>query len=68
MSKKPWDAQNFVARLEAGEFDGSITEAIHALSVEQMREVEQILLDHPLFEHEREGPRMGIPSRNISFS
>jgi hypothetical protein len=55
MSKKPWDAQDFVARLEAGEFDGRITEAIHALSLEQMREVEQILLDHPVFKHEPEG-------------
>jgi len=44
MSEAGWDAEDFVARLDAGEFDGRISEALLELSSEQLREVEWILL------------------------
>jgi hypothetical protein len=48
MSKSGWDAEDFVARLDAGEFDGRISEALLELSSDQLREVEWILLHTPI--------------------
>jgi hypothetical protein len=53
MSKSGWDAEDFVARLDAGEFDGRISEALLELSSEQLREVEWILLHMPTPGHEK---------------
>ena len=39
-----WDAWDFVARLDAGEFDGRLPETLFDLSPAQLREVEWILL------------------------
>lgn len=47
MLEPDWDASDFVARLDAGEFDGGIPEALLALSPVQLREVEWILLHSP---------------------
>jgi hypothetical protein len=47
MSEADGDAEDFVARLDAGEFDGHISEALLELSPEQLREVEWILLHSP---------------------
>jgi len=44
MLEAAWDAKNFVARLDAGEFDGRLPEALLDLSPDQLREVEWVLL------------------------
>ena len=44
MLETTWDARDFVARLDAGEFDGRLAEALIDLSPAQLREVEWILL------------------------
>jgi hypothetical protein len=44
MLKTGWDARDFVARLDAGEFDGRLPEALLELSPAQLQEVEWILL------------------------
>jgi len=47
MLESKWDAEDFVARLDAGEFDGRISAALLELTSEQLREVEWILLHTP---------------------
>lgn len=44
MLETDWDPRDFVARLDAGEFDGRLPEALLHLSRAQLREVEWILL------------------------
>ena len=44
MLKTGWNARDFVARLDAGEFDGRVPEALLDLSPAQLQEVEWILL------------------------
>ena len=53
MSESGWDAEDFVDRLDAGEFDGRISETLLELSSEQLREVEWILLHTPTQRQER---------------
>lgn len=43
MLSENWDAEDFVARLVSGEFNGRISEMIQALSPERLRQAEQIL-------------------------
>jgi hypothetical protein len=47
MSESGWNAEDFVARLDAGEFDGRISATLLELTPEQLREVEWILLHTP---------------------
>ena len=51
MIERGWDPVDFVARLDAGEFDGHISETFLELSSEQLREVEWILLHSSNPEH-----------------
>ena len=44
MLETGWDARDFVARLDAGEFDGCLPERLLDLSPAQLQEVQWILL------------------------
>jgi hypothetical protein len=44
MWKTGWNSRDFVARLDAGHFDGRLAEALLDLSPAQLQEVEWILL------------------------
>jgi len=48
MFEADWDATDFVAQLDAGEFDGRVSETLLELSPAQLREVESILLYRPV--------------------
>jgi hypothetical protein len=48
MSETEWDVEAFIRGLRRGEFDGRLTETLHNLTPDQLRELEVYLIEEPL--------------------